>query len=305
MLLERPLHLEQVDGHPFLGREHLRRQDGQPREGERSGDPRKQSRPVVRDHGQAVRPRSGPRFGLGADVERTGRRLHQVEVADGPLRQHGEQVAARHRLQEPVGGGRILPGQQPTDDGGALRQPHRRLLAHVAALQHVLHLGHQVVHQRRPPRRPRVWSGGGGVGHGEQVESREPLGVTDSGGHVQDQVLVLEVAASRGVDEQEVLLHEELDQAPSGLVDADAIEDGGGHVRADGHPHSLTDHAVKILAGFFRVRGTFGQRRLFGGDFGFRDQGHGHQRAARNDSPAVRRPRVEGQSEGRGERCRP
>ena len=85
----------------------------------------------------------------------------------------------------------------------------------------MLHLRHELAGERRPPRCGRQRTRGLGVGHREQVQRRQPLGIADARGDVVHEVFVLEIASRRGVRKEQMLR----DHEP------------GQRTRTFGHPH--------------------------------------------------------------------
>ena len=91
--------------------------------------------------------------------------------------------------------------------------------------------------------------GRGGVGLREQGEGREPLGRADPRGDVEHEVLVGEVAAGRGVGQQQMLGDHERGEVARGPPHPHEVERLGGDARAGRHVAALARLADVVQQG--------------------------------------------------------
>ena len=124
-------------------------------------------------------------------------------------RVHGEEVAPRHPQDEPVDLLFGLAVQELPQPFGPLRKTSGELLPHLSPVEHPLDLGDQLTHERLAPRCPRRGSRRERIRLRQEVQGAESLGCSDACRHVEEEVLIREVAARRGVGQEQMLLDEE------------------------------------------------------------------------------------------------
>ena len=153
-------------------------------------------------------------------------------MASDPVGLHGEEVGARHASEEPVEIGGGLLREEAADPFDRAGEPLRDLRPHLAALEHMVHLRHELPDERLPPRRPGGRSGRLGIGLGEEVQRGESLGRSDHRRDVQDEVLVRQVPTRRGIGKQQMPFDHETDEIAVGRRHAHPIQDRRDHPRA-------------------------------------------------------------------------
>ena len=158
-------------------------------------------------------------------------------------RLEGQEVPPRHAEHEPVDVGVGLVGEQVADPLDPVGEPRGELLPHVAPLEHPRDPGDQLVQQGPPPRGPRRRPGRERVRLGQEDEGAETFGRSHRGRDVEDQVLLGEVAAGRGVREEEVVRDHERRELAVVVVDAHRGELLGCDRRAERHVVALADLA--------------------------------------------------------------
>src|SRR6266540_4000006 len=233
--LERPLHLEHVQGHSVVRGEDLCREDGQSGERQGPGDPRQQAGTVRGDDRERVGTRPITGAGERADLVPAHGRAEQGEVPRCLLSRRRQEITAGHAFQETLDLGRPLVREEGSESGSQRLQPVRRPRSQLPSLQDPLNLGHQLANERGPPRRPREWARGERVGHRQQVQRCQPFGIAHPGGDVEHQVAVLQVAARRGVRQQQVLRDQEQREIARVGRQAHSLERGRRLVHPDRH----------------------------------------------------------------------
>ncbi|GIU98595.1 MAG: hypothetical protein KatS3mg014_0211 [Actinomycetota bacterium] len=199
---------------------------------------------VDRDHRELGGPRSPARADQGADLEGAERRGEQPVVLGHALGRDGEQVPTRQAHEEALELGRREVREERADRCLPLREDRGGLGPRLPALERPLQLRHELAHERRPPRGPRGRARRRRVRHGEEVQGGQALRRPDPRRHPEQEVLVPQVAAGRGVPEEQVLGDEEPRELPRGIGRPHASEDAIGELAPDRHvaaPAHLAD----------------------------------------------------------------